>query len=646
MKLRRLVFVLLISTLALAFCPDRLLSDIPQEEAYKELDIFFTENHDSYENDLRGLITPSKTKPEEVKNIIAKLERIQDSLRSDYNKLKDCLAKVQAGNFIFIDFNMEKTPPEFSVSILTNQEYYDKSTEAANSPNLDKTKYIRAIDVSTKYIKEEGPRRLKQIEKLLTKAEEYKTYCLDKGQKPNEPVQSTEPANTDNKSQIESIYQKINTFLAENREMYTKDLNESINTTTTNPEEIKKIVTRIERIEKDLEGYCGKLEDCIAKIKDGNYIGIILYRWPAFVPQLTAKIITKNEYVDKVSDAALNPTPEKTNFIITVDVSTEYIKKDGLSRLSEIEKLLEEVKKWKSYYINQLAKLTAAGGGNLVWRLKETVVDPKKASGTTDNMGYVWKIDSAVSASAKNNYTGSTKSITLTEPPTELKANDKFDITITLKCDKEGGGDCYVGLMMPFERACYGCTTAPGQNAFSSCENHATKTFVSTCSTTEVVCDTLEFSPSISDNAAPLATYVYEKKELNPQEPLTNAKPEVQQPLANAKPEVQQPTANINPQSAAAPKQVSVEEGTESILGQLPQPTIEPDTDRPGLNYDSFDLSTDDPKFCRNACTMDTKCKAYTYFKPGAQGQKARCVLKTGVSAPQENTNCISGVKP
>jgi tetrahydromethanopterin S-methyltransferase subunit G len=645
MKVRRLVFVLLVAILALSFCLNK-ASASTKEEEYDELNAFFIGNDADHEQYLRELAERPQRSPQEIKYVQGRLQGMQERLESDCSKLKDCLAKAEAGNYIFIDRDTSKIPPDFTVTIITKQEFYDKSTEAANSPNLDKTKYIRAIDVSTKYIKEEGARRLKRTEKLLQKTQEWKAYYLGEGPKPSEPGQSADSTSTDNKSQIESIYQKINTFLAENREMYTKDLNESINTTTTNPEEIKKIVTRIERIEKDLEGYCGKLEDCIAKIKDGNYIGIILYRWPAFVPQLTAKIITKNEYVDKVSDAALNPTPEKTNFIITVDVSTEYIKKDGLSRLSEIEKLLEEVKKWKSYYINQLAKLTAAGGGNLVWRLKETVVDPKKASGTTDNMGYVWKIDSAVSASAKNNYTGSTKSITLTEPPTELKANDKFDITITLKCDKEGGGDCYVGLMMPFERACYGCTTAPGQNAFSSCENHATKTFVSTCSTTEVVCDTLEFSPSISDNAAPLATYVYEKKELNPQEPLTNAKPEVQQPLANAKPEVQQPTANINPQSAAAPKQVSVEEGTESILGQLPQPTIEPDTDRPGLNYDSFDLSTDDPKFCRNACTMDTKCKAYTYFKPGAQGQKARCVLKTGVSAPQENTNCISGVKP
>jgi hypothetical protein len=429
--------------------------------------------------------------------------------------------------------------------------------------------------------------------------------------------------------------------------MYTKDLNESINTTTTNPEEIKKIVTRIERIEKDLEGYCGKLEDCIAKIKDGNYIGIILYRWPAFVPQLTTKIITKNEYVDKVSDAALNPTPEKTNFIITVDVSTEYIKKDGLSRLGEIEKLLEEARKWKSYYINQLAKLTAAGGGNLVWRLKETVVDPKKASGTADNMAYVWKIDSALSASAKNNYTGSTKSITITEPPTELKVNDKFDITITARCDKESGGDCCVALLMPATLGCLSCTGESMQGEVGTCENHATKTFVSTCSVTAIDCDSLNFSPAISAlGPAPLVTYIYEKKEVTPQKPLVNTKPSVQQPAASLKPQVQQPAVNVKPEVPRATEQVSAQKGVEAILSQLPAPSIEPDIDRPGMDYDSFNLSTDDPKLCRNACIMDTKCKAYTYFKPGAQGQKARCVLKTGASAPQKNTNCISGVKP
>ncbi len=74
-------------------------------------------------------------------------------------------------------------------------------------------------------------------------------------------------------------------------------------------------------------------------------------------------------------------------------------------------------------------------------------------------------------------------------------------------------------------------------------------------------------------------------------------------------------------------------------------PDAEIDTDRPGMDYNSFDLSNADCYLCYNACENDPTCKAWTYVKPGIQGQNARCWLKSGVPTQVQNTCCISGYK-
>ena len=73
--------------------------------------------------------------------------------------------------------------------------------------------------------------------------------------------------------------------------------------------------------------------------------------------------------------------------------------------------------------------------------------------------------------------------------------------------------------------------------------------------------------------------------------------------------------------------------------------SLEPDTNRPGMDYRSLDLEDARPELCRQACERDEKCRAYTYIKPGIQGPRARCWLKSGVPAPQKGACCISGVK-
>ncbi|NLV26172.1 MAG: trypsin-like serine protease [Methanomicrobiales archaeon] len=66
----------------------------------------------------------------------------------------------------------------------------------------------------------------------------------------------------------------------------------------------------------------------------------------------------------------------------------------------------------------------------------------------------------------------------------------------------------------------------------------------------------------------------------------------------------------------------------------------------PGLDYSSFDLSSDDPLLCVQACEQDSQCVACTYVKPGVQGTSARCWLKNGVPEKQTDQCCSSWVKP
>ena len=88
---------------------------------------------------------------------------------------------------------------------------------------------------------------------------------------------------------------------------------------------------------------------------------------------------------------------------------------------------------------------------------------------------------------------------------------------------------------------------------------------------------------------------------------------------------------------------LTVQSGAESATANMGN--LEYDTDRPGLDYRSFDLSTPDPNLCRQACKDDPRCLAFTYVKPGYQGPTARCWLKDRVPSATTNKCCISGLK-
>ncbi|MBN1546482.1 MAG: PAN domain-containing protein [Syntrophaceae bacterium] len=67
--------------------------------------------------------------------------------------------------------------------------------------------------------------------------------------------------------------------------------------------------------------------------------------------------------------------------------------------------------------------------------------------------------------------------------------------------------------------------------------------------------------------------------------------------------------------------------------------------DRPKGDYKVFDLESDSWPDCRLACDQDDRCKAWVYFKPRCEGNRARCHLKSEVTPPVYNTCCVSGLK-
>ena len=73
--------------------------------------------------------------------------------------------------------------------------------------------------------------------------------------------------------------------------------------------------------------------------------------------------------------------------------------------------------------------------------------------------------------------------------------------------------------------------------------------------------------------------------------------------------------------------------------------TYEENIDRPGNDYKSFELTYPDHRLCLTACNDDTRCRAYTYVKPGIQGSNAKCWLKNEIPKATSNHCCISGVK-
>lgn len=74
--------------------------------------------------------------------------------------------------------------------------------------------------------------------------------------------------------------------------------------------------------------------------------------------------------------------------------------------------------------------------------------------------------------------------------------------------------------------------------------------------------------------------------------------------------------------------------------------TIEPDWDRPGGDYENFELAPHlGLTYCMNRCAGDPRCKAYTYVRSPGGGRPGRCYLKTYVPGVNPNGCCVSGYR-
>jgi hypothetical protein len=72
---------------------------------------------------------------------------------------------------------------------------------------------------------------------------------------------------------------------------------------------------------------------------------------------------------------------------------------------------------------------------------------------------------------------------------------------------------------------------------------------------------------------------------------------------------------------------------------------LEYSIDRVGGDYRTFE-TTPDPngKACADACQTETRCRAWTYRRPGYGTVGAHCYLKDVIKPPHHRPCCISGV--
>ncbi len=106
--------------------------------------------------------------------------------------------------------------------------------------------------------------------------------------------------------------------------------------------------------------------------------------------------------------------------------------------------------------------------------------------------------------------------------------------------------------------------------------------------------------------------------------------------------------AGLVPGSLTSVQDKDQDKGTEKSLDQVVDSqvssSVEAGIDRPGGDYFSFDLDRAEPSLCLNACAENEQCLAWTYVKPGVQGDLARCWLKDVVPTDIADACCTSGV--
>ena len=72
---------------------------------------------------------------------------------------------------------------------------------------------------------------------------------------------------------------------------------------------------------------------------------------------------------------------------------------------------------------------------------------------------------------------------------------------------------------------------------------------------------------------------------------------------------------------------------------------IEFSIDRLGGDYRYFETKPDPKgKVCADTCEAESRCRAWTYRRPGYGASVARCFLKETIKPPRRRPCCISGV--
>lgn len=95
------------------------------------------------------------------------------------------------------------------------------------------------------------------------------------------------------------------------------------------------------------------------------------------------------------------------------------------------------------------------------------------------------------------------------------------------------------------------------------------------------------------------------------------------------------------------PDPVENEQCTSGLRGAgiVDEAGLEPITNRPGGDFRDLDLASPDPVLCQKECNRSRRCLAWTYVRPGAEGEAAHCWLKSEVPEPVLDESCVSGVK-
>ncbi|MFP4597090.1 MAG: PAN domain-containing protein [Persicimonas sp.] len=84
----------------------------------------------------------------------------------------------------------------------------------------------------------------------------------------------------------------------------------------------------------------------------------------------------------------------------------------------------------------------------------------------------------------------------------------------------------------------------------------------------------------------------------------------------------------------------------EQRMAQMREQGFEWNVERPGADFRDFEMDRPTPEGCQEACQNLRECEAFTYKRPGQDGQKAHCYLKNQVPEPVADRECcISGVK-